>query len=121
MSDDREILKAQQRRARHLDDLHLLCRLVGHRWDRVLPDREPLFGRLVCWECGSCGTVRDDIVDPQFGRLLARSYRYPSGYQLKRNTNERGGRLLSSQALRTELLRRDTLLGNAGLRERTPR
>lgn len=103
-------LKAQVAVARGLSDTYLLCRLVGHSWARIIPDRVPTFGRIVVWECGRCGTKRDDIVQAIDGHLLQRMYRYAEGYTLKKsltNGEDRGGRMVSVSALRIALMIRD--------------
>jgi hypothetical protein len=91
--------------------VYLACRLVGHAWQRIAPDRDPMFGRIVVWECERCAAKRDDIVQSNDGSLLARSYRYPEGYlvpkRLRADTEGRGGRQFSVAALRIALLRRD--------------
>jgi hypothetical protein len=106
-TDERAELKTQGVLARKLPDHHLNCRLVGHHWDRVAADRTPLFGVLVVWECQTCGTKRDDIIDRSRGALLSRSYRYVQGYELPKANGQRGGAgALRVKALRVELLRR---------------
>lgn len=73
---------------RQLDRLsidYLTCRLFGHAWFPIPPDREPLFGRLIVLECSRCHSKRDDIFDVAWGKVLVRTYRYAEGYQLQRN------------------------------------
>lgn len=110
---ERKQFRSQIDRAAQLPDHFLLCRLVGHSWERILPDRTPMFGRLVVWQCHRCDTKRDDIVQSQDGSLLARVYRYPEGYLAKKTgkaKSERGGRRFSTPALRIALLRRDDVV-----------
>lgn len=107
------LLKEQLVNASQLNDAFLLCRLVGHSWDRIAPDRVPMFGRIVTWQCMRCTTKRDDMINPnvewQGGMLLARTYRYPEGYKVPNPEGHRGrgNRALSVPALRLALLRRD--------------
>lgn len=116
----KQLTEAQRRRqfqrqvstASRLKDEHLACRLVGHAWQRIVPDRAPQFGRIVVWDCQRCGSKRDDIIQPNDGSLLARVYRYAEGYLVEKpkttETDEmRGGRQLTAPALRIALLRRD--------------
>lgn len=104
-------LKDQVAVARGLSDAHLLCRLVGHAWGRIIPDRVPMFGRIVVWKCHRCGSKRDDIVQADDGRLLQRVYRYADGYKLEKHLidgqENRGGRMVSVKALRIALVIRD--------------
>lgn len=95
--------KAQTRQiemAKNLDRQHRRCRLVGHSWHRIQPDREPQFGVLMVWECERCTTKRDDIVMRNSGELLSRAYRYATGYQIRIANRSRGGRALPTTALR---------------------
>lgn len=105
----RKLFNAQIRAAVSLTDEFLLCRLVGHMWQRIVPDRAPPFGRIVVWECFRCESKRDDIVQSNDGSLLARTYRYSEGYLIPRPTGvkRQGGRQVSAGALRIALLRRD--------------
>lgn len=90
-----------------LSDDHLLCRLVGHQWERVLPDRAPPFGRIVSWQCKRCLTLRDDIIAPATGDLLARTYRYPEGYKQTYDKSRGQGGRMPVPVLRLALMRRD--------------
>ena len=105
-------LRAQINRATKLPDVFLLCRLVGHAWHRILPDRPPPFGRLIVWECVRCGSKRDDVVRDGDGMLLHRGYRYAEGYLLEKpvDRKERGGRMVTVPALRVALLQRDDVV-----------
>lgn len=94
--------------ANALPDEHLLCRLVGHNWERQVPDRVPPFGRIVSWTCKRCTSVRDDIIAPANGDLLARTYRYAEGYVQKPDREHRGqGHRMPVPVLRLALMRRD--------------
>ena len=112
-ADQKTVLRSQIRNAAKLNDTFLFCRLLGHAWTPVEPDRDPMFGRLFVFECARCTSKRDDILTVDgTGRLLARSYRYAEGYLLQKRKasgkEQRGGRMLSADALRAELIRRDS-------------
>lgn len=96
--------KAQLGRARSLEEIHLFCRLGRHAWERVESDREPEFGRMLCFECIRCTSRRYDTVDPRYGNLLQRNYGYAEGYMLSKPAD--GSRVMSIEALRVEMVRR---------------
>lgn len=110
-AEERRKFQRQVATASRLKDAHLACRLVGHSWRRIVPDRAPQFGRIVVWECSRCESKRDDIIQPNDGSLLARVYRYAEGYLVEKpmeaDKELRGGRQLTAPALRIALLRRD--------------
>jgi len=91
--EERQQFARMVREAETLPENYLLCRTVGHAWSPVAPDREPMFGRLLVWECVRCTTKRDDIFDTRWGGLIARSYRYAEGYIIKRDKRGNAGAL----------------------------
>ncbi len=61
------------------------CRLIGHEWDYFTPgvgQRKPApWGRGFSLRCARCAAERHDCFD-SLGNLSARSYDYPSGYEV---------------------------------------
>jgi hypothetical protein len=101
---ERKLLKNQRERAKQLADDHLECRLFGHQWGEVKPDRTPQFGELHVYQCRRCRMLRDDVEAPRWREILHRSYRQPPGYRVK--TPDNGERAFSAAALRAERARR---------------
>lgn len=61
------------------------CRTFHHQWDEFIPragDRKPApYGRGFSLRCERCAAERHDTFDA-YGNLSARSYVYPSGYEV---------------------------------------
>ena len=60
------------------------CRTIGHSWFDYDSTWTPQFGVPLTVRCERCGTERRDTVSQRDGRLLARHYFKPAGYDLKR-------------------------------------
>ena len=60
------------------------CRTIGHSWFDYDSTWRPQFGVPLTLRCERCGTERRDTVSQRDGRLLARHYYKPDGYDLKR-------------------------------------
>lgn len=102
---ERRELAAQMTRARDLSDEFLDCRSLRHAWQEVKTDRTAMgAAQPRCYQCLRCLTIRDDVVAPRYGELLARGYRYAPGY--KQEAPEDGTRVFSAAALRAERVRR---------------
>src|SRR5690348_7412688 len=59
------------------------CRAFQHgEWDGMTTQEK--IGRKTVWvarlECGRCGTIRTDTMDPRSGDVLNRSYVHPDDY-----------------------------------------
>lgn len=87
----------------------LICRLSGHAWEPVTPDREPPLGApLICWECRRCTTRRYDSFDARWGALIARTYAYAERYLMHRTDGARGHQPLHRAAVRVAFSRKDS-------------
>ena len=101
---ERKVLLAQIKRARDLPSEFLECRLLGHAWREVQPDRQTAVGEQHTYQCLRCLNIRDDVIAPKMGELLTRGYRHVPGYLME--APEDGSRVLSAAALRAERARR---------------
>lgn len=117
-SSERKVLLAQQRRAQDLSPEFFACRSMNHhQFVQVAPDRTVDFGEILAFQCIHCTTVRYDVISPQYGEILDRSYRYPPGY--RQEAPEDGSRLFSAAAMRVERQRR-AKAGQIELRQLVP-
>jgi hypothetical protein len=79
---------------REMDDTHLPCRTLGHRW-LAGPITQTGHGVDAVWhmvlDCG-CGVKRVDEIDQISFEVVKREYKYPDGYQVSFFTDRAGFR-----------------------------
>lgn len=99
---------------KNLDDKHLACRDLGHRWSlqshvaRVVEwatSHEPVVERIV--RCTVCRTTRTEQVRRSDGQMIRRNYRYPDGYCFEPGIAGRGG--MKKDPFRREWIERTPL------------
>lgn len=94
--------KAKTRAAKALDDEHLYCRTIGHRWDRsaiTINTPKTAWGTPLGFRCQGCEMIRIDVIDAR-GRVSYRMYKQPEGYRIPKDKTP------NRATLRLEYLRR---------------
>lgn len=69
----------------HYSPTHAQCRLLGHMWHIVPSDWTPSHGFPMTCRCERCDIERRDTIHQNTGEVANRQYRYPQGYQFKKD------------------------------------